>query len=173
MHGTTVTAQILVVMGVCGCGKTTLGEALAGRLHLPFVEGDEYHPRANVEKMAGGAPLSDDDRWPWLDAFGAALADHARRSGGVVGACSALRRAYRERLEAAARLPVGFVCLTGDREAIAARMSERRDHFMPVTLLDSQLAILDVPGRDEHAIVLSATAPLAETLELALEFTDA
>ena len=168
-----MTAQILIVMGVCGCGKTTLGEALAERLHLPFVEGDEYHPRTNVEKMAGGEPLSDDDRWPWLDAFGAALADHARRDGGVVGACSALRRVYRERLEAAARLPVRFVCLTGDREEIAARMSERREHFMPVTLLDSQLAILEVPGPEECAAVLSGTAPLARTIEQALEFADA
>ena len=168
-----MSARILVVMGVCGCGKTTLGEALAGQLELPFLEGDAYHPRTNIEKMAGGVPLSDEDRWPWLDAFGAALADNARQHDGVVGACSALRRVYRERLQAAAGMPLRFVCLTAARDDIANRMQARSDHFMPVALLDSQLATLEVPARDEPAIVLSGSTPLADTVARALEFATA
>ncbi len=161
---------ILVVMGVCGCGKTTLGEALAARLGLPFLEGDDYHPGANVAKMEGGEPLTDEDRWPWLDRFGAALAETAHVHGGVVGACSALRRAYRERLAKAAGLPLRFLCLTAEREQIAARMHTRKGHFMPVTLLDSQLATLELPQPDEAAIVLSSTVPLGDTLDRAAAY---
>lgn len=163
---------ILVVMGVCGCGKTTLGEALATRLQLPFLEGDDYHPEANVAKMAGGEPLTDADRWPWLDSFGRTLAQLAQSHGGVVGACSALRRSYRERLAAASGLPIRFLCLTAEREQIEARM-QQRDHFMPVTLLDSQLATLELPHADEPAIVLSSGVPLRDTLERAVAYATA
>jgi carbohydrate kinase (thermoresistant glucokinase family) len=168
-----VSGQIVVVMGVCGCGKTTLGEALAERLQAPFLEGDDYHPLSNIDKMSAGVPLTDADRWPWLAALGRSLATSASRHGTAIGACSALRRAYREHLQAAAGLPVRFVCLTADRDDIAARMSSRHDHFMPATLLDSQLEILEVPGPDERAIVLSGTAPFAETVEQAIGFLTA
>ncbi|MDH3715743.1 MAG: gluconokinase [Gammaproteobacteria bacterium] len=173
VSGSAVSEHIAVVMGVCGCGKTTLGEALAERLRVPFLEGDDYHPRANIDKMSAGVPLADEDRWPWLDALGRALAASAREHGGVVGACSALRRAYREHLEIAAGLPVRFVCLTGARDDIALRMGTRRDHFMPASLLDSQLEILEVPAPDERAIVLSATAPLADTVQRTVQFLSA
>ena len=171
MASVDVANRIVVVMGVCGCGKTTWGEALAARLGLPFLEGDDFHPRANVAKMAGGEPLSDADRWPWLDRFGAALAQNARAHRGVVGACSALRRAYRDRLAEAAGLPVRFLCLTAEREQIAARMQRRKGHFMPVALLDSQFATLELPTVEEQAIVLSSEVPLSETLERAIEYS--
>lgn len=162
--------RIIVVMGVCGCGKTTLGAALAEQLRLPFLEGDDYHPQANIDKMSAGTPLTDDDRWPWLDALGTALAERARAQDGAVGACSALRAAYRQRLQRAAGTALGFVCLTAEREQLAARMDARADHFMPAALIDSQLSILELPGRDEDAILLSGSAPLADNLASATEF---
>jgi gluconokinase len=103
---------IVVVMGVAGCGKTTLGAALADRLQAPFIEGDAHHPKRNVAKMVAGIPLTDEDRWPWLDELGRALATVAGQQGSVVGACSALRRVYRERLSAAAGLVVSRIFRT-------------------------------------------------------------
>ena len=143
---------VLVVMGVAGCGKTTIGEALAARLGWHYQEGDALHPPANVAKMAGGAPLTDDDRWPWLDRI-AAVIDGWRASGasGVV-TCSALRRAYRNRL-IGARPDVRLVYLRGDQTLIAARIAARRGHFMPPTLLASQFAALEAPGPDERPII--------------------
>src|SRR3982750_3854146 len=142
----------VVIMGVSGSGKTTVGAALAVRLGLRFVDGDALHPEANVAKMAAGTPLTDDDRWPWLDAVGAVLAD-----GQVVVACSALRRVYRDRLRAAAP-DIQFVYLRVPRDVLEERMSHRA-HFMPVTLLDSQLATLEPPEPDERAITIDAAAP--------------
>lgn len=151
----------IVVMGVSGTGKSTLGALLADRLGAPFLEGDTFHSPANVAKMAAGAPLTDDDRWPWLDRLGAALGDAARGQGAAVAACSALRRAYRERLAAAAGLPLRFVFLDTDRAEIAHRMRARSDHYMPASLLDSQLATLERPGTDEPALRLEASEPPA------------
>jgi len=147
----------VVVMGVSGSGKSTVGALLAERLGVPFVDGDALHPATNVAKMAAGIPLTDDDRWPWLDAVGERLAHSP-----VVVACSALRRAYRDRLRAAAP-GARFVLLDGTRELLAERMHERTasqpDHFMPLALLDSQLATLELPEPDEHVLVYDIAAP--------------
>ena len=132
--------MIVVVMGVSGSGKSTVGEALASVLHWPFLDADDFHPQANVAKMARGEPLTDDDRWPWLDRLAAEL---AARGGNAVLACSALRAAYRERLARAG--DVRFVHLHGDRDTIAARLASRQHRYMPATLLDSQFATLETP----------------------------
>jgi len=146
----------VAVMGVSGSGKTTVGAALADALGLRFVDGDALHPVANVAKMAAGIPLDDADREPWLDAIGSVLADRP-----VVVACSALKRAYRDRLRAAApRLELVF--LDGDRELLAARMAARPGHFMPTSLLDSQLATLEPPTVDEHPLTVDIATPVAD-----------
>jgi gluconokinase len=158
----------VVVMGVSGSGKTTVGAALADALGLPFVDGDALHPAANVEKMAAGIPLDDADRAPWLDAVGRALA-----AGPVVVACSALKRVYRDRLRAAAPA-LQLVFLDGIHELLASRMAARPGHFMPTTLLDSQLATLEQPGSDEHALTAEIAEPVAEIVtSLAERMTDA
>jgi gluconokinase len=146
----------VVVMGVSGSGKSTVGALLASRLGLPFVDGDALHPEANVRKMAAGVPLDDDDRAPWLDAVGARLTQ-----GGVVVACSALRRAYRDRLRDAAPA-AQFVLLHGTRSLLASRLAARVDHFMPAALLDSQLGILELPTPGEQVRVYDIALPPAE-----------
>jgi gluconokinase len=142
----------IVVMGVAGSGKTSIGVALAKRLGVPFRDADEFHPKANIDKMSAGIPLTDADRWPWLDAIGDALAGSGGR---LIVACSALRRIYRERLARAAGRPVIFVWLDGTKETIGARMKHRKHHFMPASLLDSQFATLERPGPDELAVRVS------------------
>jgi len=146
----------VVVMGVSGSGKTTVGAALADALGLRFVDGDALHPVANVAKMAAGIPLDDADRAPWLDAIGAVLA-----AGPVVVACSALKRAYRDRLRAAAP-GLQLVFLDGDPALLASRMTARPGHFMPASLLDSQLATLERPEPDEHALTADIARPAGE-----------
>ena len=146
----------VVVMGVSGSGKTTVGAALADALGLPFVDADSLHPAANVAKMAAGIPLDDTDRAPWLDAVGAVLA-----AGPVVVACSALKRAYRDRLRAAAP-GLKLVFLDGAPALLASRMAARPGHFMPTTLLDSQLATLERPEPDEHALTADIAEPAGE-----------
>jgi carbohydrate kinase (thermoresistant glucokinase family) len=141
-------APAVVMMGVSGSGKTTVGEALAERLGVRFRDADEFHPKANVEKMSAGVPLTDADRWPWLDAIGAAIRD-APREAAIVISCSALKRVYRVRILEAAERPVTFVHLTGSRALLAERMQRRRGHFMPPSLLDSQLATLEPLQADE------------------------
>jgi len=144
---------VLVVMGVAGSGKTTVGSALAERLGWNYQEGDALHPPSNVSKMAGGTPLTDADRWPWLHSI-AAVIDGWRAAGqsGVV-TCSGLKRAYREIL-VGTRPDVRLVYLRGDRALIGARMAARSGHFMPTALLDSQFATLEEPGADERPIVV-------------------
>lgn len=132
-------------MGVSGCGKSSVGAGLSQRLGIPYRDGDDLHPAANVEKMRAGHPLNDDDRWPWLDRVAAVLAADAP----VIIGCSALRRAYRDRLRAGAGGPVHFVHLAGSRELLAKRMSARTGHYMPLSLLDTQLAALEPPSPDE------------------------
>ncbi|MES2143040.1 MAG: gluconokinase [Pseudomonadota bacterium] len=136
-------------MGVAGCGKSSVGSALAARLGLPYRDGDDLHPASNVDKMRAGIALTDADRWPWLDA----VADVLRSTAPVVIGCSALRRAYRDRLRAGAGGQVTFVHLAGSRDLIAARMAARRGHYMPLSLLDSQFAALEPPGPDEGITV--------------------
>ena len=136
--------MILVVMGVSGSGKSTVGEALANALNWPFLDADDFHPQANVDKMARGEPLTDDDRWPWLDRIATELAAILARGGHAVLACSALRAAYRERLARAG--DVRFVHLHGDYETIAARLASRQHRYMPASLLASQFAALEMPA---------------------------
>lgn len=136
--------MIVIVMGVSGSGKSTTGGALARTLGWPFVEGDDLHPPANVAKMAAGIPLTDDDRWPWLDRIVDELRALSKTSPDIVVACSALKQCYRDRLAPAG--DVRFVHLHGDRETIAARLATRHHRYMPATLLDSQFATLEVPA---------------------------
>lgn len=152
----------VVIMGVSGTGKTSLGLTLSERLGIPYLDGDDLHPEANVAKMAAGIPLTDDDRWPWLDRVAQTLAVRAP----VILGCSALRRAYRDRLRAGAGGRVDFLHLTGPREVIAARMQARQGHYMPPALLDSQFATLEPPGPDE-AVALDITLPLADLVGIA------
>lgn len=150
----------LVVMGVSGSGKTTLTQALGQALACPVLEGDAFHSAANVAKMQAGHPLTDADRWPWLDRLGTALGAAAQRSGIAVAACSALKRSYRERLATASAAPLCFVLLDTDAGELARRMATRPGHYMPTSLLGSQLATLEPPGVDECAVTLDAVQPI-------------
>lgn len=148
--------SVLVVMGVTGTGKSTVAALLAGRLGWDLEEGDDLHPPANVEKMRGGEPLTDEDRWPWLAAIAGWLGTRGA-AGGVV-ACSALRRAYRDRLRAGAA-GLRFVPLAGDRALIGARQAARPGHFMPASLIDSQFAALEDPAGEADVIAVSVVPP--------------
>lgn len=154
----------IVVMGVSGSGKSTVGDALARRLELPFEDGDDLHPPANVAKMAAGQPLDDEDRWPWLDAVGQWLADHP--AGGVV-ACSALKRVYRDRLREHAASAF-FLLLQGDESLLAARLAARRGHFMPTGLLGSQLETLEPLQPDEQGLTVDVGGPIDQTVAAAV-----
>jgi len=155
----TGSAQAIIIMGVSGSGKSTLASLLGQQLGHPFFEGDSFHSEANVAKMRGGVPLTDADRWPWLDTLGAAIGEAARREGIAVAACSALKRSYRDRLRAAIALPASFVLLEVGREELIRRLHNRPGHYMPASLIDSQLAILESPGADERAITIDSTVP--------------
>ena len=145
---------VIVVMGVASSGKTSLGERLAERLGWPFRDADSFHPPENVAKMAGGTPLNDDDRKPWLAAIAAWIDDlRAKGEHGIV-TCSALKRAYRQVI-VGDRPDVALVYLKGSRELIGRRMAARQHHFMPPALLDSQFAALEEPGDDEKPLVVS------------------
>jgi gluconokinase len=150
----------MVIMGVSGCGKSSVGEALAARLGIPYRDGDDLHPAANVEKMRTGIALTDADRWPWLDRVAAILASDAP----VIVGCSALRLAYRDRLRQGAGGPVRFVHLAGNKDLIASRMAARTGHYMPPSLLDSQFAALEPPGPDE-ALTVDIDQPLAALID--------
>ena len=151
---------LVVVMGVSGAGKSTVGERIAAALGLSFRDADDFHPPANIEKMSRGEALNDTDRAPWLDAIGAHLTAH--EGSGCVVTCSALKRAYRDRLRAAAPA-TRFLFLSGDPALIAARQAAREGHFMPPSLVASQFATLEAPGPEEGAIALDVAAP-PETL---------
>jgi carbohydrate kinase (thermoresistant glucokinase family) len=152
----------IVVMGVCGCGKSSVGQGIAAALGLPFTDGDDLHPPANVAKMASGQPLTDADRWPWLTRVGETLAP-----GGVV-ACSALKRAYRDHIRAAASDTI-FVYLHGDRALLAERLAARPNHFMPPALLDSQLATLEPPFGEPRCITVDIAGPKDQVIAAALK----
>lgn len=153
----------VVVMGVSGTGKSTIAAALAREHGWDFVEGDDFHPRGNVAKMRAGTPLTDDDRWPWLDALAARLARAGE--GRVVLTCSALRRAYRDVLRGpSAPGEVFFLHLSAAEDVLAARM-RAREHFMPPALLHSQLEALEPLQHDELGATLDVDAPVAEILE--------
>ena len=143
---------LYVVMGVAGSGKSLIGARLARELHVEFVEGDDLHPPDNVRRMAAGIPLTDDDRKGWLMAIAARLREAQRAGVGLVASCSALKRSYRDLLRSGVTR-VQFVYLAGTRALLTERMANRRGHFMPPSLLESQLAILEEPSPDEHAWV--------------------
>jgi gluconokinase len=148
--------MIVALMGVCGSGKTVVGHALAEALGWPFFDGDDFHPPANVAKMAAGTPLEDADRWPWLDRLAAEMRSVNDRGGNAVLACSALKEAYRDRIRRAGN--VRFVHLKGDYDTIAARLATRSHRYMPPTLLASQFAALEEPA-DAIAIDVRLSIP--------------
>jgi len=151
--------MLVVVMGVCGCGKTSVGGKLAELLGWKFAEGDAYHPAANVEKMRSGQPLTDGDRWPWLDKIALDLKRWGDAGESAVVACSALKRAYRERLRDGASFggaEVRFVHLRLDIPTLRERMLKRADHFMPVSLIESQFEALEPPGDEEACLDVDA-----------------
>ena len=153
--------HILILMGVAGCGKSTIAHLLANELGWPMLEGDEFHSLDNIAKMRAGVPLTDADRQPWLDAIAARLAEwHAAGTSGLL-TCSALKRQYRARL--VANCPEArFVYLRGTPDLIRARLVKRLGHFMPANLLDSQFAALEEPGPEERVIAVSAVPAPAE-----------
>jgi len=150
--------NLYVVMGITGSGKTTVGAMLAHALGVDFVEGDDYHTPENVQRMASGIPLTDDDRAGWLQALAARIGESRDSGRGLVVTCSALKRSYRDVLRT--RAPeLRFIFLNGARALIAERIAERRGHFMPVSLLESQLAILEQPALNEHAWAFDVEQP--------------
>jgi gluconokinase len=158
---------VVIVMGVSGSGKSTLAAALARELDFSFLEGDSFHSEENKHKMSAGIALEDADRWPWLDALSAAIVATrvaARPERGVVATCSALKRAYRDRIRSAVKPPLLFVYLSVGRETLEHRMQSRHGHFMPAALLDSQLSTLEVPASDEADAITIAVGDVDETL---------
>lgn len=164
--------KAIVVMGVSGSGKSTLGGMLAAELHCPFLEGDSFHPDSNVAKMRAGEPLDDADRWPWLDALGAAAGKAAATRGRVIVACSALKHSYRDRLAAALGAATMFVLLDASPAELERRMGDRPGHYMPRSLLDSQLRTLERPGGDECALTLDAERPIRALCDEIYTFID-
>jgi gluconokinase len=162
-------ARFVVVMGVPGAGKSTIGALLAGRLGWPFVDADDLHPPANRQKMAAGVPLDDGDRAPWLAAIARQLSLWREAGCGGVVACSALKRGYRERI-ADGNGDVLFAYLKGAEALLAARVAARRGHFMPVSLLASQLAIIEEPGADEPAVTVDAALPAGRIVGAIVEW---
>jgi carbohydrate kinase (thermoresistant glucokinase family) len=151
------TLHALIIMGVSGSGKSTIGEALAKRLGWRFEDGDSFHPPSNVAKMKAGHPLNDDDRKPWLEAIAAEIARVAAAQDHVIIACSALKRAYRDIL-IHGRRDTRIVFLDGSEALIAARLQKRKGHFMPAGLLASQFEALEMPAADEHVVSVSIDA---------------
>jgi gluconokinase len=172
-----MTPAVVVIMGVSGSGKSTIGAMLAAHLHWRFEDGDWFHTAANVEKMHKGIPLTDDDRWPWLAAMADWIDQTRRRGGHSVLACSALKRRYRDVL-IGDRGDVRLVYLKGEEALIARRIATRHEHFMPQSLLHSQFEALEEPGLDENPVTVSiAPAPrqivarIVSSLNLSAEAT--
>ena len=155
-------SPLIVVMGVAGSGKSTFGEALGARLGLRYSDADGFHPQANVDKMTAGHPLTDDDRWPWLDRIGEWLASY--ESTGAIVSCSALRRVYRDRLREQAPRAV-FAHLYGPQQVVQARMDARKDHFMPPSLLQSQYDTLEPLEADERGVTLDLDQSLPRIVD--------
>jgi carbohydrate kinase (thermoresistant glucokinase family) len=162
--------SILLIMGVSGCGKTTTAQRLAKQLGWTFRDGDTFHPEKNVAKMKDGTPLTDDDRWPWLDAIGAWIDEHRLSDKKAIVTCSALKRSYRQRL-LHNRPGVQLIYLKGSKGLIGDRISRRRNHFMPTSLLDSQFATLEEPLGHERPIVVNVAMPPNRVVERILVLT--
>ena len=162
---------VLIVMGVSGAGKSTVGRALATRLGWAFQEGDDLHPPANITKMSAGVPLTAEDRAPWLAAVGAWIDRCIAQGGGGAVTCSALKAAYRRTLTTG-RPAVRLVYLEGSRALIAERMADRTGHFMPLSLVDSQFADLEPPTMEEGAIVVAADRPIESQVEAVIKALD-
>ncbi len=158
-----------VVMGVAGCGKTVVGEALATKLGCHFIEGDRLHPPENVARMAGGQPLTDSHREGWLDAVGESIAMAVADGSAAVAACSALKRIYRDRLRDKCR-GIVFIYLDVDKATAQRRVSRRKGHFMPASLVESQFADLEPPSADEAALTLNTSRPIAELVSASAKF---
>lgn len=154
-----LTPQAIIVMGVAGSGKSTLGAALALAIGCPFREGDDFHAPEAIAKMRTGKPLGDDDRWPWLDRIAADVKLAVAHSGIAVAACSALKRAYRDRLRERIGFPVLFVLLQAQHDELKRRLTHRSGHYMPAGLLASQIDTLEPPEHDEPVIRLDAEQP--------------
>ncbi|HTR01012.1 MAG TPA: gluconokinase [Candidatus Acidoferrum sp.] len=163
----------IIVMGVSGAGKTTLAALLAEALGCPFIEGDALHSAANVAKMAAGQPLTDADRWPWLDNVAAALRDAIATHRVATAACSALRQVYRDRLRTTIGQPTFFILLEAQRAELEQRLAQRSGHYMPATLLDSQLATLEPPHDASHTLVLDARLSPTQLREAAIQWLTA
>ncbi len=160
-------ARQVVVMGVTATGKSAVGTRLADRLDMAYIEGDEFHPEANIAKMSAGEPLTDDDRRPWLETLARMLADNREAGVATVMGCSALRRGYRDILRGS--MPsdaVGFVHLTASFDVLRERM-EHREHFMPASLLQSQFDTLEALDDDERGVLLDVDAPLEDVVDAA------
>ncbi|HUW78270.1 MAG TPA: gluconokinase [Candidatus Nanopelagicaceae bacterium] len=160
---------LVVVMGVSGSGKSTIGEEIARTLMIDFVDADSLHPPANIAKMASGIALTDEDRWPWLEIVGRTLA--AAESTGLVLACSSLKRSYRDLIRSQAP-SVFFIHLSGSRKTLSARLARRGNHFMPSTLLDSQLDSLQPLELDEAGMEIDIDLSVPEIVVLALSRLD-
>jgi gluconokinase len=159
----------LIVMGASGCGKSSVGEALAKHFGVPFIEGDAMHPASNIAKMSAGIPLNDEDRGPWLDALAQRLSSDAAAHGGAVASCSALKIIYRDRLQAIAGEATKFVFLDCKRETLERNQSRRKGHFMPKSLLDSQLATLEPPYNESRSITVNGNQHFSKVIQSILE----
>lgn len=158
----------IVVMGVSGSGKSSIADLLARRLGYRFIEGDRLHPQHNIDKMEQGVPLTDEDRWPWLDLIGSQLATAREQGLSTVVTCSALKRTYRDRLRGAVGAGLCFLYLKGDEALLVQRMQARTGHFMPVSLLHSQLATLESPEGEPDVVTVGINAPVASIVDDAL-----
>lgn len=168
----TLSATAIVIMGISGCGKSTLGKGLAEASAYGFVEGDSLHPAENIARMSAGIALTDDDRWPWLERVAETL-NATHEAGGRIVSCSALRRTYRDFLRARVKAPLLFVFPKVSIEVARVRLRNRPNHYMPVSLLDSQMATLELPDPDEPVLTLDGTVAPAQSVALVMGFLSA
>ena len=165
----TLPANAIVIMGISGCGKSTLGKALAEATGYRFIEGDDLHPADNITKMSSGIALTDEDRWPWLERVAQVLIT-ADENDGCIVSCSALKYVYRDYLRSRATHPVLFVFPNISVEIVRARLRNRPNHYMPPSLLDSQLAILELPEPDERVLTLEGVPSTAQSVSLVMGY---